>query len=726
MRYKKTVLGDRPAAYWRLDETGSITAADETGHGHSGSYQGSYLQDANPLIGTGTSVGLTGGYIDVGGWDWDPGDALTLEAWIESDSTGSQYIISDRSGTSWSHQLRIDGGVLEFWIAGGNGEVSAEWSGFSTNTLYHVVGTYDGATMRLFVNGEEKASASQTGKNNTDYGTFIGAASGGSSAFSGRLDEIAVYEHALTAFQVRRHYWSGQGYVEYPLEVRTSTPVAYWRLDEAGSTTAADETGNGHSGSYQGSYAQEAAPLIATGTAVSFTGGYIDVGGWDWDPGDALTLEAWIESDSTGSQYIISDRSGTSWSHQLRIDGGVLEFWIAGGNGEVSAEWSGFSTNTLYHVVGTYDGATMRLFVNGEEKASASQTGKNNTNNGTFIGAASGGSSAFSGRLDEVAVYERALTAMEVRRHHLVGQDQFGHPLSVLAQAPIGYWRLEELSGTTATDSSTVANDGSYNNATLGEPALIQNGQSVAFDASLPTDVEIPYSAVYDTSRITISFWLKWTANTGSYGGIVMRGSGSKSGSPWIIRENSGNIEMQAKGGAGVTCTIPGSEVPFDTALHIAFVFDAASLRAFVNGKQVASTGHNTSLATGNFPLTFGKDREDTSRALDGWLDEVAIFDRALSENAIARLYATGHYDVTPIDTFKIQGTTTVDGSAVEWTVRAYTWADGAFRAETKSDPADGAYAITGLTADSDVMVVTKPNAGERPLAHGPITPVAE
>src|SRR6185503_10554648 len=73
--------------------------------------------------------------------------------------------------------------------------------------------------------------------------------------------------------------------------------------------------------------------------------------------------------------------------------------------------------NTWTHLATTYDGATLRMFVNGTQVASKAQTG----NIGPSTGALRIGGNAifsgeyFSGRIDEVRVYSRALTAGEIQ-----------------------------------------------------------------------------------------------------------------------------------------------------------------------------------------------------------------------------------------------------------------------------------------------------------------------
>ena len=80
-------------------------------------------------------------------------------------------------------------------------------------TTYHVVGTYDGAMMRIYVNGVLEGTAARSARSTTP--AFGGVLAGGgwgtlpSPAFNGRLDEIAIYGTALTTARVQAHYTKG-------------------------------------------------------------------------------------------------------------------------------------------------------------------------------------------------------------------------------------------------------------------------------------------------------------------------------------------------------------------------------------------------------------------------------------------------------------------------------------------------------------------------------------
>ena len=72
---------------------------------------------------------------------------------------------------------------------------------------YHVVATYDGATQRLYLNGNEVASAALSGgASSTANALYLGSWGGAGEFFKGTIDDAAVYGAALSAAQVGAHY----------------------------------------------------------------------------------------------------------------------------------------------------------------------------------------------------------------------------------------------------------------------------------------------------------------------------------------------------------------------------------------------------------------------------------------------------------------------------------------------------------------------------------------
>ena len=131
---------------------------------------------------------------------------LTLEAWIKRSNTSDGSIIEKGSS----------GGAYEIWISGnrltlrspGVADIVQSTTTIADTNWHHVVGTKDGATSRLYIDGVDRTGTvtNQTMVNHT----FPLELSGG-PRFAGQLDEAAIYSSALSAATVLDHYRAGSG-----------------------------------------------------------------------------------------------------------------------------------------------------------------------------------------------------------------------------------------------------------------------------------------------------------------------------------------------------------------------------------------------------------------------------------------------------------------------------------------------------------------------------------
>jgi hypothetical protein len=190
-----------------------------------------------------------------------PDTAITVEAWIRA--TAWAFNIFD--GTivckhSWSQGEQ--GYVLR---AGGNGQVefkvatSTSWQGpfsapgsMNLNTWYHVAGTYDGDSIKVYINGVRQSALYMPSGMipGLAYPIRIGRLSDPSQSqtryWTGQIDEVRIWNRALTPTEILDRY-------DHHLDAaQESGLVGYWRLNEASGTNVADQTINGNSGTLAG------------------------------------------------------------------------------------------------------------------------------------------------------------------------------------------------------------------------------------------------------------------------------------------------------------------------------------------------------------------------------------------------------------------------------------------------------------------------------------------
>jgi hypothetical protein len=129
-----------------------------------------------------------------------------------------------------------------------------------------------------------------------------------------------------------------------------------------------------------------------------------------------------------GQSYSVITVKGDPWTWLLENPFNTFRFRITAGGSDVNvADTSTHLLNTWYNVVGTYDGSNMRIYVNGSLKNTKAQTGTLATNSITAkIGTYQGTNYNLTGRIANVSIYNRVLTATEVSHNYNSIKSRFG------------------------------------------------------------------------------------------------------------------------------------------------------------------------------------------------------------------------------------------------------------------------------------------------------------
>lgn len=220
--YTNVVMGDNPVAYWRLGEASGPTAYDKTANANNGTYKVNGGTLTFGITGVVTNDPNTAINVSAGSYMAAPHSAslnlttgMTLEAWTALTTNDGYYqglmMKCGNSGWGDGYGLYTYGGNLTAFIntynpLSGN---AASWA-FGTGPAYHhLVSTFDGTYLKLYVDGQLKASTDTAATNIT---TNTGELALGIGAYyspaqwEGKIDEVAIYNYALTGQQVVDHY----------------------------------------------------------------------------------------------------------------------------------------------------------------------------------------------------------------------------------------------------------------------------------------------------------------------------------------------------------------------------------------------------------------------------------------------------------------------------------------------------------------------------------------
>ncbi|MEM6810915.1 MAG: LamG-like jellyroll fold domain-containing protein [Pseudomonadota bacterium] len=433
--------------------------------------------------------------------------------------------------------------------------------------------------------------------------------------------------------------------------------IGYWRLDETSGTTAIDSSFNSNVGTLQDDL---------NFTPDSLTG-VID-GGLDFDgtddairipddpvlnPINEITISAWVNFSISGDEQIIVGKpfnDGThvtpffSYSLQIMNSERPRLYLDTAGSGIVTLLGdTAIPENEWHHVVGTFDGQFLRMYFNGFADAApndlGSQTTLNVYNTPLYIGINGGDFEEYLGQLDDVRIYDRALTAGEVTRLYNAGRDR----------GLVGHYKLDETtgtSGTTAVDSSPSANDGTYDGiapATDSVPGKI----GTAIDFSQNSSDHVSFSKVNDTGDVTISGWFRHNGTFASkISGMVDIATSYRFRSRFGLNSLSFFADDWTTNGGS---WIRGGS-PFDVGswTHLAVTYSyndpiGTDPLFYKNGVFIGSGTEIVAPAGSYSPsgsnVEIGGRTDTTGNNFEGEIDDVRIYNRVLSANEIQALY---------------------------------------------------------------------------------------
>jgi hypothetical protein len=194
--------------------------------------------------------------------------------------------------------------------------------------------------------------------------------------------------------------------------------VAAYAFDEGSGATTADVSGNGNVGTISGASWNASGRY---GSALSFNGSNSLVTVSDsasLDLTQGLTLEAWVFPTALGGwRPLVFKPLGTQLCYVLQGSSnpsGVPSLGLSVAPSNVMAP-NPLPLNMWSHIAGTYNGVTMALYVNGVQVASQSQTGTLATSTDAMTLGGDTMGEDWSGLIDEVRIYNRALSASEIQ-----------------------------------------------------------------------------------------------------------------------------------------------------------------------------------------------------------------------------------------------------------------------------------------------------------------------
>jgi hypothetical protein len=425
-------------AHWKFDEGSGTIAADSTTNGYDGTINGGATWisgDDCPWMGGAAQTALnfdgSNDYvIDADGENYINGlTAFTLSVWIKSDRTGTDRgVIAGRAATNHDRPFGIrydikgkraggDNAIKCGILVSGVERVLESSANVQTTNWQHLTLTWSsGSQMALYIDGIKDTprfnDVARTGSINGSDLLLIGRGLKISTPWDGLIDDVRIYNRVLTDEEIA------------DLAGTRSGLAGCWGFDETAGSVASDSSGNNFDGSVSGAVWESSGQIDG---ALDFDGtdDYVNTT-IDSDTLEQVSFCAWFNSDDAGSigddevaqRFITQMRTSTSSRFALGINNNrVAVYWH---DGSSNVEWTGgpdLSDGQWYHAAVTYDGSDIRLYLDGSEKGSFSESSMSasSTSTNIQIGRQGAGLRCFDGLLDDVRIYHRALTEDEIQ-----------------------------------------------------------------------------------------------------------------------------------------------------------------------------------------------------------------------------------------------------------------------------------------------------------------------
>ncbi len=449
--------------------------------------------------------------------------------------------------------------------------------------------------------------------------------------------------------------WSTVGRAEIP------KPVGFWRFE--GNT--ADSGRGGNNGVLKGS--AKLAVDEQRGRCLQLDGdGYVDIPSGVTELGAAdFTIAAWIKTGEIGVPILSKSNGNTEWEEsekELYVadsassegdNNGTVEYvgdsveWVRGGTRADDGRW--------HHIALTWDAD--------EEDGHIYVDGVEGTDDVGFLGLADNEGDTvrigfsesihsgdnFVGRLDDVAIFDVTLTAEQVvELRKLSGGDK----IKVTTPTPpkdkpitldtdphlVCWWKFDEVAGKTAADSSRHNRKGTLKgNLSFDKNSVPgRTGKALKLDGG-DNYIEITkYKGVSGTRPRTVTAWLKTTSSRGE---IISWGT-ENYGKMWRYCFIRGRLGVTPHGGYYYI----NDAVHDDKWHHVAIVLLEAELPNLHDDVRLYKDGelaeiHDIGLLD-LWPIETGAELDVTiGRRFKGLIDDVRIYDRALSEDEIKALF---------------------------------------------------------------------------------------
>ena len=398
---------------------------------------------------------------------------------------------------------------------------------------------------------------------------------------------------------------------------------AHWKLDETGGETVADASGSGHGGTLKNG------PRWSPGRdggALSFDGvdDFVDLQTFQL-ASPAFTIALWFRGDPTMQAYgrILDQGYGSAFALGADADKRKVMFEYLGGG---VATRSPVIDQQWHHLAVVKSGTRVTLFVDGREEASTDVRPEAAPARPLLMGFNPGEGSAghWRGDLDDVRIYDRALSASDVLAIATMEIHTYDRAPGTASGSLVASWSFDEGSGTQASDGSGQGHRGTLMNGARWISGV--RGSALRFDG-VDDYVDAGTGVTVETGNFTVEAWVRGDPTMEPFGRIVDKGYATGFA---LGAAGDGRLSLfELAGSAQLFSRDPIADQAWH---HVAVVRSGTELILYRDGVEQGRVTRPPVTASGTMPLLIGfNPGEGTRGHWKGDIDEVRIYRRALT-----------------------------------------------------------------------------------------------
>jgi formylglycine-generating enzyme required for sulfatase activity len=517
------------------------------------------------------------------------------------------------------------GGVQYFDFFGWNNDFEVPFT-ISTSLWTHVCGTYNGATAVIYINGHKIGSSAIATAWNTTLGALrIGNQLDNTNYFTGSIADVRVYNRVLNEGEINELAQDAlPGNVGPSYNTAATGLLSQYTFDAVAGVPSLTDSGPlgialtnpltaaatiGKDGDSSGAYSYNGTTQYLSNA----NGAGLPLGN------SPRTVCAWTNpAFLNNAVFSEAVTYGNGYGLGMDASGGGRMYILDGGAGDLIYNQP-HGLNTWRHLCATFDGTTEVLYVDGKSVASVGRT-LTTTVGGINIGRHNvSGVDYFNGKIDDVRIYNNALTAAQIRQ--------------LATQVPTGLVARYDFTGD-ATDVSGFGNGLTNNGAILTADRFVQNNSAYNFNG---TSSWLLHSApvITQTDNFTMASWVRLGSYPGAMAYIMENGNDGSNGYALTV-DNTGKLNIICPGIASIATALT---IPLNSWTHVVGTYSTAgNWIVYMNGaSQVISAC--TPTTPGSF-FSIGA-RSDNGYFFPGDIDDVRVYNRALGGNEIIALAQT-------------------------------------------------------------------------------------